>query len=188
MFVWGYNIKEAGSEKIRAWFVSSKDSSAQEQWLVLKNELIDYYTCPKKITFHKDDLRIMYIDFFHFLNVSEFFNVTFVSFGWFISYGNYRPKKKKKEEIGLQDRFSCTLRVKTNSMDERPVDSTSLNIFVSETETQTVTWDTAYRERKTFSVVNGCAQLSSGRVRLQWPFLYWEDQAVSVRQPAVYHE
>ena len=76
-------------------------------------------------------------------------------------------KKKKKEEIGLQDRFSCTLRVKTKSMDERPVDSTSLNIFVSETETQTVTWDTAYRERKTFSVVNGCAHLSVGRARLE---------------------
>ena len=75
--------------------------------------------------------------------------------------------QKKKEEIGLQDRFSCTLRVKTKSMDERPVDSTSLNIFVSETETQTVTWDTAYRERKTFSVVNGCAHLSVGRARLE---------------------
>ena len=70
-------------------------------------------------------------------------------------------------------------------------ETSGLNIikyFRLETETQTVTWDTAYRERKTFSVVNGCAHLSLGRARLEWPFLYWEGQAVSVRQPAAYHE
>lgn len=56
-------------------------------------------------------------------------------------------QKKKREEIGLQDRFSCTLRVKTKSMDERPVDSTSLNIFVSETETQWPGTQPTERER-----------------------------------------
>lgn len=78
----------------------------------------------------------------------------------------WQPIGQKKRKSVYRTDFHV-LWVKTNSMDERPVDSTSLNIFVSETETQTVTWNTAYRERKTFSVVNGCAQLSLGRARVE---------------------